>query len=231
MGSTSMRSRAREPERLAASTSTSSAAFAAAATSRELVIPVASVVWEGDQITAVIESEPRVEGPYTSATRHPGDRTIEALVPAARGRMSVAFLTLAASRQRERHADVRLLRSTHDGSSEKGAHDEAHRSHPRHRRRDRRSPVGRAAGGMTTQQKPQFKPQVVVQILKPQPVTHGAPHRGTGELAQVQSAEDLPHPHLVSLIRRRSLRGEGERGRRTGPFLFASEPDFACWSG
>ena len=28
------------------------------------MIPVASVVWEGDQITAVIESEPRVEGPY-----------------------------------------------------------------------------------------------------------------------------------------------------------------------
>ena len=28
-----------------------------------------------------------------------------------------------------------------------------------------------AAGSMTTQQKPQFKPQVVVQILKPQPVS------------------------------------------------------------
>ena len=27
---------------------------------------MASVVWEGDQITAVIESEPRVEGPYTA---------------------------------------------------------------------------------------------------------------------------------------------------------------------
>ncbi len=38
--------------------------FRCSATSRELVIPVASVVWEGDVITAVIESEPRVEGPY-----------------------------------------------------------------------------------------------------------------------------------------------------------------------
>ena len=28
------------------------------------MIPVASVVWEGDQISAVIESESRIEGPY-----------------------------------------------------------------------------------------------------------------------------------------------------------------------
>ena len=38
--------------------------FRCSATSRELMIPVASIVWEGDQITGVIESEPRIEGPY-----------------------------------------------------------------------------------------------------------------------------------------------------------------------
>ncbi len=38
--------------------------FRCSATSKELVIPMASVVWEGDQITAVIESESRIEGPY-----------------------------------------------------------------------------------------------------------------------------------------------------------------------
>jgi hypothetical protein len=38
--------------------------FRCAVTSEELEIPSAEVVWENDRITAVIESEPRIEGPF-----------------------------------------------------------------------------------------------------------------------------------------------------------------------
>ncbi len=38
--------------------------FRCAVTSEELEIPSSEVIWEGDTITAVIEREPRIEGPF-----------------------------------------------------------------------------------------------------------------------------------------------------------------------
>jgi hypothetical protein len=38
--------------------------FRCAVTSEELEIPSAEVVWEGELITAVVEDEPRIEGPF-----------------------------------------------------------------------------------------------------------------------------------------------------------------------
>jgi hypothetical protein len=38
--------------------------FRCAVTSEELAIPSAQVVWENDRITGVVESEPRIEGPF-----------------------------------------------------------------------------------------------------------------------------------------------------------------------